>query len=121
MATATYVPRIDVLIPLVREYVFLEPKKPTAAELRANPGAETTYTSTATIYYEQEHDRWVMLPRDSKYPDGTKKGMILFIWRPIVPETTHIRIMSITQNGRGARGVPFTLGASSKARGKDPK
>jgi len=109
MSAATLVPRVDTLIELTHAHVFLEPRNPTTRDLKANPKAQTTFTPTITIHYERELDKWVVIPKDSRHPDGSKKGMILFILGPVTKDTTHVRVMSITQNGRGARGVPITL------------
>lgn len=109
MTAATLVPRQDTLIEIDHKHVFLEPRHPTTKDLKTNPKAQTTYTPTVNIYYEAELDKWVVIPKDSRNPDGSKRGMILFVLGPVTSITTHIRVISITQNGRGARGVPITL------------
>jgi hypothetical protein len=111
MLAATLIPKVDTLIEYKSDLIFLEKRLPTAAETRTNAKAAVTYTTTATIVYDAANDKWDMVPKNSRNPDGTKRGMILFILGTIPPQTTHIRVASITQNGRGARGTAITLAA----------
>jgi len=107
MSAAILIPRVGSLVKYDRDLVFVEPRTPTPNELKANPNAPTIYTPTANIHYDRENDQWVFIPKDSVNPDGSKKGMILFIGVEPTDATTHIRIKSITQNGRAVRGSPY--------------
>lgn len=117
MSSAVLIPRVGVLIRFDSTLMFVEPRAPTPTELKANPNAPTAFTPTVNIHYEKEFDEWVMIPKDSTNQDGSKRGMIMFIGRNPGEETTHIRVTSITQNGRAVRGTPFSLPAIPATKG----
>jgi len=104
MKTAYILPRINILIKYDPEALFFAEPRP-RREYDPETGKRklvtpTEPTPTTILSYDMESDTWKM------NPDGSD-GVLIFLGIKPDETTTHIRVTSMSHQGRSVFGTPY--------------
>lgn len=104
MNSAVVLPKVGILIPFDQSALFFSEPRPrseydpvTKTRKQVTPKERTP---TTILSYDPETDSWKM------NPDGSH-GVLIFLGAKPNTETTHIRVTSMSHQGRSVFGSPY--------------